>query len=118
VLKLPWPDKILNPNSRAHWAPKAKAKREARVTASWLTATKRWNLGKNPKLTITFHPPDNRKRDIDNMLASLKSALDGVSDAIGIDDSEFIPTIIKGDPMPPDGCVTIEFEKEGNDVQD
>ncbi len=45
------------------------------------------------------------------MLASLKSALDGVSDAIGIDDSEFELTLVKGHPFP-GGSVTIEFQQE------
>lgn len=40
-------------------------------------------------LHIAFHPPDLRRRDIDNLLASLKSAIDGICDAWQIDDSRF-----------------------------
>jgi len=41
-------------------------------------------------LLIDAYPPDNRRRDADGVLASLKSALDGVADALGIDDHRFV----------------------------
>ena len=41
---------------------------------------------------FTFHPPDKRKRDVDNVIASLKALIDGLADAWGIDDSEFLIT--------------------------
>jgi crossover junction endodeoxyribonuclease RusA len=43
-------------------------------------------------MTITFHPPDKRHRDRDNMIASCKALMDGLSDALGVDDRHFIPT--------------------------
>ena len=39
------------------------------------------------KFSITFYCPDRRRRDIDNLLASLKPSLDGIAQATGIDDS-------------------------------
>lgn len=50
-------------------------------------------------LDITFCPPDRRRRDLDNMLASAKAHLDGVSDGMKIDDSDFTLTIRKGTPI-------------------
>jgi len=48
-------------------------------------------------LKITFVQPDKRKRDLDNLLAASKSALDSVAQAIGIDDKQFDPiTISRG----------------------
>lgn len=38
---------------------------------------------------LVFVPPDKRRRDADNLLASCKAALDGLSDAVGVDDSMF-----------------------------
>ena len=38
---------------------------------------------------LTFYPPDHRQRDEDNQLAAMKSALDGVADALGINDKKF-----------------------------
>ena len=43
---------------------------------------------------VTFHPPDMRARDLDNMFASIKGGLDGLADALGIDDSWFRPVTI------------------------
>ena len=48
---------------------------------------------------ITFHPPDKRRRDLDNMLSSFKSGIDGIVDAIGVDDSDWTITISKGEPV-------------------
>lgn len=62
---LPWPSRALSPNTRIHWAPKAKAVRAARDAAFWLT----WQAqgGKRPgwpaaALDVTFCPPDKRSR--------------------------------------------------------
>lgn len=51
-------------------------------------------------LEITFHPPNKIKRDLDNMLASIKSGLDGIADGFKCDDSEWSPTIRRGTPTP------------------
>lgn len=37
----------------------------------------------------TFFPPDRRARDEDNLIASLKSSLDGIAQALRIDDRCF-----------------------------
>jgi crossover junction endodeoxyribonuclease RusA len=60
-------------------------------------------------VTITFFPPDKRRRDLDNMLASLKSGLDGVSDVVGIDDSKWTITLSKAATVAPDGMVKLEL---------
>ena len=39
------------------------------------------------ELQLMFFPPDKRKRDLDNMLARMKSGLDGFFDALEIDDA-------------------------------
>ena len=45
-------------------------------------------------MKITFFTPDNRKRDLDNLLAAMKPALDGMARAIGVDDALFRPLLI------------------------
>jgi len=62
------------------------------------------------KVRVEFSPPDNRRRDLDGMIASHKAAQDGIADALGIDDSKFettyaISTPIKG------GAVTVTLEE-------
>lgn len=37
-------------------------------------------------VTITFCEPDKRRRDMDGMLSQTKNMLDGIADAIGVDD--------------------------------
>jgi crossover junction endodeoxyribonuclease RusA len=51
-------------------------------------------------LSLVFSPPDKKRRDLDNMLASVKSALDGIADATGCDDSKWSLSITKADPVP------------------
>lgn len=58
-------------------------------------------------LRITFNPPDRRKRDLDNLLASIKSHLDGVADVIGVDDSKWGLTLVRGEVVK-GGAVKVE----------
>lgn len=92
-LILPWPDRILHPNSRPHWAKLAKAKKAARESAAW-AAKAAWPDATLPEgrlhLWIDFYAPDKRRRDDDGLLSSMKAARDGIADALGIDDSRFV----------------------------
>ncbi len=86
----PWPLKELNPNSRVHWAILAKAKKAYRATCFNLTrAAKLKKPNGKIKLEINFYMPDRRHRDLDNMLASMKSGLDGLADALEVNDKHF-----------------------------
>jgi crossover junction endodeoxyribonuclease RusA len=88
-ITLPWPSTKLNANARNHWRVHADAKRAYRKAA--------WELGleaKLPKmpearLVFTYHPPDHRHRDAQNLPGMLKSAIDGLADAMGVDDRHF-----------------------------
>ena len=99
MIDLPWPSRILSPNCRAHWSGIARAKRTARNQAGWLARAAYGDTFKgcdSVTVSITYCPPDNRRRDADNIVASLKAALDGVADGIGVDDSRFVLRIAKG----------------------
>ncbi len=74
AVDLPWPSPDLSPNARLHWAAKAKAVKEARrdaVIAARAAGIKR-ACARRATVTLTFSPPDNRRRDTDNMLSSCK----------------------------------------------
>lgn len=88
---LPWPPAILHPNKRPHWAPLAKAKGSYRFACAMLAQSARIKVPKNatPLVSITFYPPDRRRRDLDGMLSAIKSGLDGLADAMGCDDSRW-----------------------------
>ena len=89
-VELPWPPTELSPNSSAKLRDKLRAKKTYRDLC-WGIA-KEANLKTDcakPVLDFKFYPPNNRKRDLDNAFASMKYAIDGISYAIGIDDSQF-----------------------------
>lgn len=93
---LPWPLAQLSPNARLHWAKVARAKKQYRK-ACWATCLEQMPgqslspAGDHPglTLTLTFVPPDRRSYDRDNLMARMKSGIDGMCDAIKIDDKAF-----------------------------
>jgi crossover junction endodeoxyribonuclease RusA len=96
---LGWPSRALSPNARSHWATLARAKKAAR-REGYIAARSAGVLAgvSSVCIQVTFIPPDARRRDLDNLIASMKSANDGIADAIGIDDSRWIwaaPVIAK-----------------------
>lgn len=96
---LPWPPKELSPNTKSHWAKKARAVKAYKTSCLWeckLAKLKKMNA-KGAYILIKFYPPDNRVRDTDNMIAAIKPAIDAISDSIGIDDSKFVYEFLKAD---------------------
>ena len=96
LLVLPFPDAALMPNKSLgkHWAATRPARNKAKSDAFYLTKQAGWQ-GRDVSgcLKITFYCPDRRKRDLDNLVHAMKPALDGVAQAIGIDDSNFKPQL-------------------------
>lgn len=89
-ITLPWPPKELNPNARTHWALLAKKKSDYRRTCFYIVKAANIKLvNPNPTIELTFYQPDKRQRDLDNMLASMKSGLDGLADALQVNDKQF-----------------------------
>ncbi|MEY4783249.1 MAG: hypothetical protein RIR41_1184, partial [Pseudomonadota bacterium] len=76
-LTLPWPPSELSPNKRNHWVKSAKLK------ASYRNRCRIEALMQQPNrvpagplsLLLEFVPPDRRRRDRDNLLASMKAGL-------------------------------------------
>lgn len=102
---LPWPDKILNPNVKKHWAIKARAVKIHRNIA--YTIAKKDKITPGTSIEIVFCPPDHRHRDRDNMLAMCKAYLDGIADAIEVNDRHFDLDKIKKIPPVKGGYVEI-----------
>lgn len=98
---LPYPSPNLSPNARVHWAKKAKSAKLAREAGRMATLAARPSDygGEYPiAMRIIAYPPDKRRRDADNLLASLKSSLDGIADALKVDDSRFAPVFNFAEP--------------------
>lgn len=87
-ISLPFPPRELSPNARVHWARKAKVIAAYRQWCGWAarvgdTGFLLPSLTLKPPVeaTVTFVLPDKRRRDMDNLLASLKPMWDGLVDA-------------------------------------
>jgi len=113
-ITLPWPDSKLSPNHRGHWSVVAKAKKSYRqqCKAIALAGGVGCLQGASGSVLVhlTFVPPDKRRRDLDNLLASMKAGLDGVADAMGIDDSKWKLAIEMADDPVEGGRVLVEVE--------
>lgn len=88
---LPWPKKDLSPNSRLFWAVKARAVKSYRQACWALTKQSGVKVDwEGPiHVSLQFSPPDRRKRDLDNCIASSKALFDGIADALKVNDSRF-----------------------------
>ena len=109
---LPWPPSELSPNKRQHWAQLAKAKklyRAACATQARLQGLDRMSVDA-VHLKLTFAPPTRRRFDLDNLLARMKSGLDGLADVIGVDDSRWTLEISKADKT--GGYVQVEITEK------
>jgi hypothetical protein len=74
-----WPDAALSPNGRVHYMTRHRAVSRYRELARYLgEGQKRL---KKPVCAVLPLVATRRRRDLDNVLASLKSALDGLTDA-------------------------------------
>lgn len=112
---LPWPPKQLSPNARIHWATRA---RHAKAYKSACYAITRqaglpppYQIGKIA-LRLDFCPPNRVRRDLDNLLASMKAGIDGVAWALGVDDSRFTFAIALSNEVGGYVRMTIESENE------
>lgn len=97
---LPWPHRSLSPNARVHWAALSRAKRAYRrdcamALLSQSSAFHRASLSSSERIGVhlQFCPPSRHRRDQDNLIASLKSGLDGLADVLHIDDHRFQVTL-------------------------
>ena len=112
-IELPWPSADLSPNGRVHWAVMAREKKKARTHAWGFTKAMMGPLGiasgsfVGPvSVRLVFHPAMDRARDVDNMQARMKAALDGIADALGVNDTLFRPVSEIGAKRKP-ACVVV-----------
>ena len=88
------------------------------MLAGWLVRTAVQQRAKGwPRVNvaITFCPPNKRRRDLDNIIASFKAGSDGIADGLGIDDSLFFCTYSLGAPVG-DGAVFVVLSPDYRDV--
>lgn len=94
----------LNPNTRLHWAALAKYKARYRLACRLAVEEQQAKLGTKFRdqipagqllLVVRFCRPNRRSYDRDNLLARLKSGIDGACDALGINDKRFATVVIR-----------------------
>ncbi len=117
---LAWPVTQLWPNRHSGhtWAYKqqyvASARREGEVaTLQAIGGGVGWGgCMAAPKLalTITFQRQDGHVYDIQNAFSACKSHLDGIADALGIDDSSFEPITLRR-AVGSEACVIVQIEE-------
>ncbi len=99
-IKLDWPDTRLMPNRKngKHWAAThvaiAQARDGAYRAARHAMAGKVFAIDGRTPMRVTFVAPDRRSRDLDNLLAACKPHVDGIAQALGIDDKYFRPITV------------------------
>ena len=91
---LPWPPTALSPNARLHWSAVSKAKKAYRAHCHLLTleaGLRGIDWDGEIHVWIDFYRPTRREMDHDNCLSRMKAGLDGVADALGVNDNRFRP---------------------------
>ncbi len=91
TVRLPWPPSALRPNasSPGNWRKKSEAAKKYRADCLILAKAAKLVTPESICIYLEFRPPDNRRRDLDNMLASFKQGIDAVAEAMGVDDYGF-----------------------------
>ena len=116
-VELDFPPAELFPNRAkgVHWGKLHKLRADYRENSSWLAKhqLKDWkHAGRELMLTLTFEMPDKRKRDADNCLAAAKGALDGLADALNVNDQLFQPILIYRVEGKKPGKISIKIEQQ------
>ena len=101
-IDLPFPPAILSGHNSGHWRGKSPIVAKHR---SWANiATRAANIDVpatgDVLIQINFYPPD-RRGDRVNFPNRCKPYFDGIADALGINDSRFLPAYYFHEPAPP-----------------
>jgi crossover junction endodeoxyribonuclease RusA len=103
TIKLPWPPADLSPNARhGHWGSRQRAVKAYRHACrlATLEATRCQPARAEPLVAVLlFHPPGGMQHDRDNLQGRMKAGLDGVADALQINDRLLVEVRSRvGDP--------------------
>jgi len=80
IIELPWTAPPLSLNDRGAWAPRARKIADVRATALTLARAARLpHLVDHATVQLHYRPRDNRRRDTDNLVATLKPICDALT---------------------------------------
>lgn len=119
-VNLPWPEKILWPNRNRghHWSEVRKAAVKAHqyglvTVAKQIESSEVVESSPDAwQATVEFHPPTHHRYDLDNALASLKAYLDGMMEALAIDDSQIVTVTLCKREVVSGGVVIVTLQPE------
>lgn len=87
------PYRQLSQNARLHWAVKRKwtvsARNEACIEAMSVLSRGKWEMPTKATIYYEFTVKDNRRRDVENLIAACKAHVDGIVDAGVITDDRW-----------------------------
>lgn len=108
-ITLPFPPAILSghANGNGQWRKIAETKRQRALAERLAREAGAIDLPEKGDIPIDvlFVPPD-RRGDRWNYPARAKAQIDGIADALGVNDKRFVPTIRHAEPKKP-GCVIV-----------
>ena len=93
---LPLPPKELSPNARVHWGRKARMSKRYKLAAVAATDGAQVEAGRPDgiwdaaQLKVCLYNRTAHRRDGDNLIASMKSAFDGIAISLGVDDAHWV----------------------------
>ena len=102
TIRLPYTKPPLNLNDRMHWRKKAAVVKAVRAYVGGMAIYMK--PFQTVRVELHYVPRDKRRRDADNLVATLKPCLDGLVDAgvIRDDSPEYVTWTVHIDPPSPD----------------
>lgn len=107
-IELPFPPASLSGHAKGNWHGKSsvtKKRREWARLATLAAGAVVLRATGDIAIRILFQPA-NRRGDRTNFAGRMKPYIDGIADALGLNDSRFLPSYEFAEPTPP-GLVTV-----------
>lgn len=113
LIELPFPPSSLSGHNNGHWRSKSNivAKHRKWAAMATIAANACAPEAGDIRISITFYPP-NKRGDRVNFANRMKPYLDGIADALKVNDSRFLPSYHFAEPVK-EGRVVIEISKQG-----
>ena len=115
TIELPWPSSDLSPNESVHYMVRARAVKQAKHDAHWITMAhpdSDWpEYSGDLRATWAFYPPALYHYDEDNLVGRCKAYQDAICRALGVDDLQIKKTERwMGEVDRPNGRVVMTLE--------
>jgi crossover junction endodeoxyribonuclease RusA len=103
TIALPWMAPPLSLNDREHWRPKAKRVKAARTEVRWAVrgTSPRPPRVEAAEVVLHWRIPNRIRRDLDNLSASLKPAIDALVDEHILPDDDWTHVLLAGSRIHP-----------------